>query len=85
MREQTELDDNQQGELLAPLKKHEMLFDGQLGHWKDQEAKLDLQEGAKPYHACACNMPRCHLETLKAEVSQWAAPTFIMHKKDGSV
>jgi len=64
-----------------------------------QEVKLELQEGAKSYHAGAYNTPRCHIQTLKADVerlvkigvlkkvnlSEWAAPTFIIPKKDGSV
>jgi len=81
------------------LRKYEALFDGQLGRWHGQEVKLELQKGAKSYHARAYNMPRCHIRTLKAEVerlvkigvlkkvnrSEWAAPTFIIPKKDGSV
>jgi len=53
----------------------------------------------KKEHACAYNVPRCHIQTLKAEAerlvkigvlkkvnrSEWAAPTFIIPKKDGSV
>jgi len=76
-----------------------VLFDGQLGPCHGQEVKLELQEGAKPYHACAHNAPQCHVQTLKAEVerlvkigvlqkvnhSEWAAPAFIIPKKDGSV
>jgi len=81
------------------LRKYEALFDGQLGRWHGQEVKLELQEGAKPCHACAYDMPQCHMQTLKAEVerlvkildlkkvncSEWAAPTFVIPKKDGSV
>jgi len=83
----------------VPLRKFEALFDGQSGRWHGQEVKLELQEGAKPYHARAHDMPRCHAQSLKAEVerlvkigvlkkvnrSEWAAPTFTIHKKDGSV
>jgi len=50
------------------LRKYEALFDGQLGRWHGQEVKLELQEGAKPYHAHAYDTPRCHVQTLKAEV-----------------
>jgi len=81
------------------LREHKALFDGQLGCWHGQEVKLELQEGAKPYHARAYNTPQCHMQTLKAEAerlvkigvlkkvnhSEWPAPTFIIPKKDGSV
>jgi hypothetical protein len=53
--------------------------------------------GVKPYHAKVYSIPRVHLKTLRAEVqrlcnqgvlkrvnhSEWAAPTFIIPKKDG--
>jgi len=97
--EQAELDKQHREQLAVSLRKYEALFDGQLGHWHGQEVKLELQEGAKPHHACASNTQRCHMQTLKAEVerlvkigvlkkvnrSEWAAPTFIIPKKDGSV
>jgi len=96
--EQAEPDKQQCEQLAALLRKHEALFDGQLGRWHGQEVKLELQEGAKPHHARAHNMPRCHVQTLKAEVerlikigvlkkvncSEWAAPAFVIPKKDGS-
>jgi Reverse transcriptase (RNA-dependent DNA polymerase) len=81
------------------LSNYESLFNGHLGHWQDDEYNIDLQEGAKSYHAKAFPIPYVHLETRKAEVqplcdlgvlkrvnhSEWAAPTFIIPKKDGSV
>jgi len=97
--EQGEPDQEQQDQLAVSLRKCEALFDGQLGRWHGQEVKLELKEGAKPHHAQAHNMPQCHAQTLKAEAehlvkigvlkkvnrSEWAAPTFIIPKKDGSV
>jgi len=97
--EQAELDKQQRGQPAVLLCKHEAMFDGQLGRWHGQEVKLELQEGANPYHAHACNVPQCHMQTLKAEVerlvkigvlkkvnrSEWAAPAFVIPKKDGSV
>jgi len=96
---QTELTVEQKGQLEALLCKYEPLFDGQLGRRQGQEVKLELKEGAKPHHSRAYNIPRCHIQRLKAEVerlvkigilkkvnrSEWAAPTFIIPKKDGSV
>jgi len=96
--EQAELDEQRREQPAALLCKHEALFDGQLGRWHGQEVKLELQEGAKPCHACACDTPRCHMQTLKAEVerlvkigvlkkanrSEWAAPALVIPKKDGS-
>jgi len=96
--EQAELDKQQREQLEESLRKCKALFDGQLGRLHGQEVKLELQEGAKPCHARAYNAPRCHMQTLKAEVerlvkigvlkkvnrSEWAAPAFVIPKKDGS-
>ena len=97
--EQTHLQYEQRHQLLEILRKHEILFDGTLGSWKDERVKLELKNDAEPYHARAYPIPRVHLDTLKLEVerlckigvlkkvnrSEWAAPTFIIPKKDGSV
>jgi hypothetical protein len=75
------------------------LFDGTLGHWNDVELKVKLKPDATPYHARAYPIPHKYMDTLKLEVerlcdigvlkkvnrSKWAAPTFIVPKKDGSV
>jgi hypothetical protein len=87
--------------LFAVLTKYEALFNGSLGTWKEHPHDIDLKPNSKPYHAKAFQVPipKIHLETLKAEVqhlcdlgvlrrvnrSEWAAPTFIIPKKDGSV
>ena len=81
------------------LSKYKELFDGTLGHWKGQEYDVELRDDATPYHARAYPVPKAYEQTLKMEVerlckagvlkkvnhSEWAAPTFIIPKKDGSV
>ena len=69
------------------------------GNGKMKDYDIELLPDAKPYHAKAYPIPRVHVNTLKMEVerlceagvlkkvnrSEWAAPTFIIPKKDGSV
>ena len=69
-RTQTQLEHDEQQKLLSLLKKHEHLFDGTLGKWTGTKVKLDLNEGAEPYHAWAFSVPRCHMETVKREVER---------------
>jgi len=97
--EQAELELDQRAQLAVLLCKCKALFDGQLGRWHGQEVKLELKEGAKPYHVRAYNIPQCHMQTLKAKVErlikigvlkkvnhpELAAQTFMIPKKDGSV
>ena len=66
---------------------------------KGQNYDVELREEAKPYHARPYPIPKGYEQTLKMEVerlckvgvlkkvnhSEWAAPTFIIPKKDGSV
>jgi hypothetical protein len=70
-----------------------------LHKWNSTEVNIELKEGATPYHAKPYPIPKCHLETLKMVVQrlvelrvlkkvnrlEWAAPTFIIPKKDGTV
>jgi hypothetical protein len=98
-RESKHLSPEEQQKLYQLLCKHETLFDGTLGHWKDSSYQIELKPDATPYHARAFPIPRVHTETLRMEVerlceagvlkrvnrSEWAAPTFIIPKKDGSV
>ena len=98
-RMQSHLSEDDREALLSLLEKYEELFDGTLGRWTHEDYHLELREGVKPYHARAFPAPRVHYETLKKEVerlceagalkrvnhSEWAAPTFIIPKKDGKV
>ena len=93
------LNDNEQEKLLSLLNKFKSLFDGQLGHWKAEDYDIELKPDAEPYHARPFPIPKIHEGTLKMEVerlcevgvlkkvnrSEWAAPTFIIPKKDGTV
>jgi len=95
----THLSAEEQQKLLRLLKKYEDLFDGSLGTWNDTVIDIELRKDAQPYHAKAYPIPQAYLTTLKEEVerlckigvlkrvnrSEWAAPTFVIPKKDGSV
>ena len=95
----THLTKNEQLQLLRVLRKHEPLFDGTLGKWNVEPFNLQLKPDVEPYHARPFPIPRYYEETLKKEVrrlekigvlrkvnrSEWAAPTFIVPKKDGKV
>ena len=85
--------------LLALLKKNEDLFDGELGDWVGDPVEIPLKEGSQPYHARAFPIPNIHEQTFKKDLdrlvsigvlrkvnrSEWAAPAFIIPKKDGRV
>ena len=62
------MSDDEKQIFLATLRKHETLFDGTLGQWKDQDLITELKEGSTPYHARSFPMPKAHAETLKSEV-----------------
>ena len=75
------------------------MFDGTLGIYSGYEHEIELLEGAQLYHAKPFPIPKVHEETLKTEFNilvsigvlkrinnfEWAAPTFIMPKKNGTV
>jgi len=81
------------------LLQHERLFDGTLGDWDTTPVSLDIKPGEKPYHGKAYPIPHIYEQTLKKEVerlisigvlekcsdSEWASPTFIIPKKNGTV
>ncbi len=75
------------------------LFDGTSGEWKGSGVSFELKEGAKPYHAKPFPIAYIHEKTTKIECdrlaklgvleicqeSEWAAPTFIIPKKNQQV
>ena len=85
--------------LFKLLNKYKDLFDGTLGRWNLGTYDIELKPDAKPYHARGFPVPRVHEKTLRQEVerlcklgvlkkvnrSEWAAPTFIIPKKDQTV
>ena len=93
------LNKDEQHSLYKLLNKYNSLFDGSLGTWTGDPYNIELKPDATPYHARAFPIPKIHEETLKMEVnrlvelgvlkkvncSKWAAPTFIIPKKDGTV
>ena len=94
-----QLDDAERRSLRLLLEKYKSLFDGTVGHWKDEEYDIELQPDAQPYHAKPFPIPKVHEHTLRMEVdrlveagvlkqlnhSEWGAPTFIIPKKDHTV
>ena len=98
-RETKGLNVREQSLLLRLLREHEEAFDGTLGEWKGAAHHIHLKDDAQPYHAKPFPVPKAYEQTLKEEVnrlcafgvlkkvnhSEWAAPSFIIPKKDGSV
>jgi hypothetical protein len=93
------LTDDQQTQLLSLLHKYQHLFDGLLGTWNAKPYNIELKPDAKPYHSRPFPVPKIHEATLKIELehlskagvlkkvnqSEWAAPTFLIPKKDTMV
>ena len=89
----------QKHNLLRTLLNYKELFDGTLGDWQTEPVSFRLKPGSKPYHGRAFPIPHIHLKTLKKKVerlvklvvlkkqpsSEWAAPTFIIPKKNKTV
>jgi hypothetical protein len=81
------------------LKKFPTLFGGGLGMLNIEPVRLELIDGAKPYHARPFPVPQSLEATKKTEMkrltdidvfnrssdSEWAAPTFLHAKKTGDV
>ena len=96
---QKHLSEYQQKELARVLNKFPKLFDGNLGHYTGRKVHLDIKPDAIPVHQKPYAVPKLHEEVFKKELqhlcdigvlrpfepTEWAAPTFIIPKKDGRV
>ena len=88
-----------QQKLATVLQKHKKLFNGTLSRFKGSKYNIKLKKDAEPYHAKPFAVPKVHERTLCVKIdrlcqigvlkkinnSQWAAPSFLIPKKDGSV
>jgi hypothetical protein len=75
------------------------MFDGTLGVYPHKKVPMDISPNAKPVHSRPYPIPQIHLKTFKMELdhlvtigvlvsqqeSEWASPSFIVHKRDGRV
>ncbi len=85
--------------LLSVLLRFKSLFDGTLDVWKLPPVSFELKEGMKPYHGRPYPILHKYKPILMKEIkqlcnigvlewqpsSQWASPTFFIHKKDSTV
>ena len=99
VQQQTHLTDEQRNDLNQLLKKYTRLFSGKLGLYPHRKVHIDLIEGAEAKHCKPYPVPHVHYETFKKELehlvrlgvlirqgtSEWASPSFIIPKKDGTV
>ncbi|CAJ1962557.1 unnamed protein product [Cylindrotheca closterium] len=96
---QVHLTTEQQNLLATALENTQELFDGNLGHYKQEKIHLEVEDGAVPVHSKAYSVPVKHQDAFLKELrhleainvlkrcgpTEWASPTFIIPKKDGQV
>ena len=89
----------QRNDLFMLLNKYKSLFDRTLGEWDTHPVSLEIKPWERPFYGKAYSIPHVHEQTLKKEVqrlieigvlekysdSEWASPTFIIPKKNGTV
>ena len=94
---QKHLSPSQCDQLQQHLSPFSVLFDGKLGHYPNSLLHLDIEPSATPVHSKPYAIPRTHDEAFKKELqhlveigvlrpcgpTEWAAPTFLVPKKDG--
>jgi hypothetical protein len=75
------------------------LFQGQIGNYNGEPIKLELLPWSKPFYAKPFSIPKAYQQLMRDEIArlesiglltkvpaaEWAAPTFIIPKKDQTV
>ena len=93
------LDVSQSSTLYSLLIKYEAIFEGKLGTMPGPPYNIPIRQDAKPFASKPFSIPHVHVETVKTEIkrlmdiavitpdvdSPWAAPCFIIPKKDETV
>ena len=64
------------------LKTHEIMFDGTLGNYTGTKYKIELLEGALPYHSIPFPIPKEHETTLKIEINRLVNMVVLKCKKN---
>ena len=96
---QKHLNATQRQQLQQHLSNFSTLFDGRLGHYPHSTIHLEVQPNAVLVHSKAYSVPKTEEDVFKKELkhlvdigvlrpcgpTEWAAPTFIIPKKDGRV
>lgn len=86
-------------DLLYTLRKYTTLFNGKLGKYPNETVHLDVDPSVEPKFQRAYRVPMMHHAVYKGELdrlcevdvlekcgrSDWASPSFIIPKKDGTV
>lgn len=89
----------QQEKLQQVMETFELLFNNELGHYHGEKIHLELEIDAIPVHQKAYSVPKAYEDAFKRELmhlvrigvlrpcgpTEWAAPSFIIPKKDGRV
>lgn len=96
--QQTRLSPQEQQQLLHTLLDFAELFQGRCGKFNGDPIELDLIAGSKPYYGRPFSIPKAYEQVTKNKKrlvslkllspvtsSEWAAPTFIIPKKNNTV